>query len=181
MKVNSLRSTGIALALLVVMGCSDDIQTNNSSGTTANVAPEVQSSANDITIEAYDSIADITITATDDFTDAGNLSFSVDSTNQDILPLSQVSLTGSGGSRTLRLEPVGGVVGTGSVFVFVTDRDGLTNPFEIKYVVTNKTIAYKDFVRFVFALEANGTPINLDAIDIEDLTDNSDDFDDLFQ
>ncbi len=75
----------------------------------------------DIVSALGDAIDSVNFTVTDQESAAGDLIVSIGSTNQALLPLQNLSVSGSGSQRTLNIDPVDGVVGTSRVTITVSD------------------------------------------------------------
>jgi hypothetical protein len=79
-------------------------------------------------------------------TPVANLSLTVTSSNAALLPVSNISFTGTTGSRTMNYTTVAGVLGTSTVTITVTDASGsvATSTFNVEVaqdrIVTSSTI-----------------------------------------
>ena len=90
-----------------------------------NTAPTITSFAHR-SINWNTSTGSMPFTVGDAQTAAASLVVSVASSNPTLVPATSVALGGSGASRTLTLNPALGQFGTATIYVNVTDADGLT-------------------------------------------------------
>lgn len=85
-----------------------------------NLAPTISALADRVTMTGTP-VEGIAISIDDDHTAVGSLTLGVSSSNTALLPLAGLTLSGSGGTRQLRLAPVVGLTGTSTITVTVSD------------------------------------------------------------
>lgn len=85
-----------------------------------NLAPTINALVDRVTTTGTP-VEGITLTITDDHTAVSALTLGTSSSNTALLPLGGLTLSGSGGTRQLRLAPVAGLTGTTTITVTVSD------------------------------------------------------------
>lgn len=90
----------------------------------ANTSPTISDIA-DQTVETGESTADIAFTIGDAESALNTLQVTAVSSNQTLLPDSNITLGGADGNRTIALTPATGQTGTATITVTVTDEGGL--------------------------------------------------------
>ncbi len=80
----------------------------------------------DVTTNEDTATGSITVTFSDQETAAGDLQFSVTSSNTDLVPNANIAVTGSGGSRNLVITPAANQSGATTITITVTDANGGT-------------------------------------------------------
>jgi YVTN family beta-propeller protein/autotransporter-associated beta strand protein len=103
--------------------------------------PPTISSLPILTVEAGATIPPIPFTVADDFTDPSALVINVDSSDQSLVPLSNIVIGGSGSARTLNVTLVPGIVGQTVITVIVSDGHHVVTQ-AASVVTTPATITY---------------------------------------
>ena len=158
------RSISAALLILVLSACGGNSSPNR--------PPQLASIA-DASIEANVSSYAISITASDR---SDNLTFTVSSSDQNVIADAGLALTSSGRSASLIISPVADTLGTATVSVTATDPGGLSDTvlFQIT-VVPQEGVSFNEFTRAVFADPANAVPRDINSRRFDDTPTNFDD------
>jgi gliding motility-associated-like protein len=112
---------------------------------TVNALPTISSISNQIACSSG-TPSPVRFVIADAETAVANLILSVTSTNTALLPVSNISFTGTTGSRTMNYTTASGVLGTSTVTITVTDGSGnvATETFDIEVaqdrIVTSSTV-----------------------------------------
>jgi hypothetical protein len=122
--LNSITSGDVRYAALVVPTVVATV-TNIDDETAANLPPTVTLTINTIAISENTSSPAIPFTVADDSTPVGNITVTISSTNQTLLPDANISHGGAGtANQTVTLTPVMSQSGTAIVQIVATDSDG---------------------------------------------------------
>ncbi len=157
------------LAGLLVAGCS-----GNGSEPVDDV-PTITAIADQDTTANEQSTA-IVFTVTDE--QLANLSSSVSSDNQQVIPDSGLALGGNGAGRTLTVTPTFDVLGDAFITIIVTDLSGQSAATSFLLTVVPEEQSLAQWTRAVFLEDENDAPELINAISfVQDADD--DDFADL--
>lgn len=157
--------------LLFVAGCGSD------NDPAPDLAPTLAAIA-DQTITANEASNAIAINIDDEV--PATVRIAVQSDNDRLLPAASLALGGGGADRTLTVSPVIDELGSGMVTIMATDEEGQTDAINFTVTVVAQQVSLTNFTRETFALDANTSPVLINAVEfIEDT--GSDDFADLLQ
>jgi hypothetical protein len=111
----------------------------------------------------------------------GALTVSAMSQNPDIVPDSGLALSGTGANRTITVTPVPDATGNAVITITVADAQGLTAQlgFGVNVVAVNRSFA--DLANSTFAVDANGTPTQVNGFTFTQDADAVGSFDPLLQ
>ena len=158
-----------ALAGLLVAGCS-----GNGSEPVDDI-PAITAIADQNTTANEQSIA-IAFTVTDE--QLANLSISVSSDNQQVIPDSGLALGGNSSGRTLTVTPTFDVLGDAFITIIVTDLSGQSASTSFLLTVVPQEQSLQQWTRAFFLEDENDAPELINAISfVQDADD--DDFADL--
>ncbi|HEX4611804.1 MAG TPA: DUF4815 domain-containing protein, partial [Urbifossiella sp.] len=101
----------------------------------ANTPPQISTVANQ-TVPENGATGALAFTVSDAQTPATGLIVTASSTNTTLVPQSAISLGGTGGSRTVTINPAAGQSGTASITLTVADAGGLTDSDTFTLTVT---------------------------------------------
>lgn len=164
----NIRHQIIAVIGLCIAGCSG-------SDSARNRAPSISAIADQATMANAPSAA-IVFTVTDE--QASNLSITVSSDRQTVIPDSGIVLTGIGTARSLTVTPVIDTLGDAFVTIIVTDRAGLSASTSFLVNVIPQQASMLQFTRASFEQDEADDPQLVNAIEFDqDAAD--DDFADL--
>lgn len=161
----------VALIGLLVAGCGG----SDFSPAPVNTAPIISAIADQNTT-ANEQSAAIAFTVTDEQT--SNLSISVSSDNQQVVPDSGLVLGGTGATRSLTITPAIDSLGDAFITIIVTDAAGLSASLSFLLTVVPQQVSTQQFVRTTFAEAETGDPALINALAFDQDADN-DDFADL--
>jgi VCBS repeat-containing protein len=91
----------------------------------ANTSPTISDVAN-VTVNEDVAAGPFNVTVGDDLTAAGSLNLTATSSNTTLVPNANITLGGSGATRTVLVTPAAGASGTATITLTVTDANGLT-------------------------------------------------------
>lgn len=161
----------IALAGLLLAGCGG----SGSDAPPVNSAPTISAIA-DQSITANTTSTAINFTVSDE--QASALSFAISSDNQDVVVDGDIDIGGSNTSRSLTITPIVDVLGDAFITVIVSDTAGLSASSSFLLTVDPQQASLQQFVRDLFAVQASGEPVLINAIAFDQDAGN-DDFADL--
>ena len=153
--------------LLVACGGSSPAPAPAESAPTISAIPDQVTNANETS-------ASIPFTVSN----ALNLSFSVSSDNQQVVPNSGIEIVINGNDGTLTVAPVVDTLGDAFITIVVTDQAGLSASTSFLVTVVPQQLSLKHFVRNQFALSKDGDPAPINAVMFDQDAD-TDDFADL--
>jgi hypothetical protein len=111
----------------------------------SNTAPAISGLAADQTLLKDSSSEPIAFEIGDAESDAAELQVSVTSSNEAVLPVAGIQLSGEGASRTLLLTPEIGKSGSTDVTVSVKDPEGLAATHRLALQVTTERESLREF------------------------------------
>lgn len=168
----NLKYTVAALTGLLVTGCSGS---GNDAREAVNVAPTVSAIAGQNTTANEQGNA-IAFTVTDE--QIANVSISVQSDNQAVVPDSGLVLGGSGQDRSLTVTPTADLLGDAFITIIATDPEGLSASASFLLTVVPQEMSVQQFTRTMFAQDEADDPELINAISFSQDADD-DDFADL--
>lgn len=140
-----------------------------------NQAPEITAIADQNTV-ANQTSGPIAFTVTDE--QVGGLSISVTSDRQQVVPDDGLAQAGNGSARSITVTPVGDVTGDAFITVVVTDSAGLSASASFLLTVNPEQKSMQQFARGTFAMDADGEPELINAVEFS-MDAEADDFADL--
>ncbi|MEM7765730.1 MAG: hypothetical protein AAF290_16815 [Pseudomonadota bacterium] len=167
----TIKQVFLATAALLVAACGSsgrDVQEPNQPPTISAIA--------DVAVTANQTSPAIAFTVNDEQPD--NLSVDVLSANPQVVPDDGLILGGSGTARQLTVAPEIDMVGDAFVTVTVTDAAGLTADSTFLLTVDPERKSIQQFTRTSFAVDADGEPELVNAVEFDQDAD-GDDFADL--
>lgn len=167
----TIKHASLLMAALVVAACSN----SGPDGQERNQPPTISAIA-DMSVTANQTSPAIGFTVTDEQPD--NLSVAVISDNPQVVPEDGLILSGAGTARQLTVTPEVDRVGDAFVTVTVTDASGLTAGSTFLLTVDPEQKSMQQFTRASFAVDADGQPELVNAVEFDQDAD-SDDFADL--
>ena len=159
----------IGIAAFLIAGCDGD------GNALVNIPPTISVIADQST-PANGPSAAIAFTITDE--QLANVSVSVSSDNQVVIPDANIALGGSGGARTLTVTPVIDTLGDAFITIIVTDSAGLSASRSFLLTVIPQQVSILQFTRSTFAEDEAGEPALINAVAFDQDAD-GDDFADL--
>ncbi|MCR8635484.1 cadherin-like beta sandwich domain-containing protein [Paenibacillus radicis (ex Xue et al. 2023)] len=121
----SVTSTTTIKAIAVKSGMTDSSIMSASYTVNVNTPPTVSSIVYQ-SVKVNGVLGPLAFTVSDAETSAGSLTVTAATYNSTLIPLGNISLGGSGGNRTVTLTPAQGQTGTTSIWLTVTDANGLS-------------------------------------------------------
>ncbi len=142
--LNSINAVGIAANTL-------HIQLQNCEPTITPINP--------VAVCEGDVLPDLQFSVFDAETSVENLIITASSSNIALLPLSNITINGSGANRTIVCAPIFGEYGSSQVAITVTDGDGATATTTFTYIINHTMVSSSEGVT---EITLNGTPAFVD-------------------
>ena len=163
---------GLVSVTMLVAACSSG---SSDSPPPMNTAPGITAIA-DQAMSANGTSQPIAFAVNDE--QLGSLAISAMSDRQQVVPDSGLTLTGSGGSRTITATPVIDTTGDAFITIIVTDQEGLSASTSFLLTVNAEQKSLLQFARDTFAASEDDDPALINAVEfVQDADD--DDFADL--
>lgn len=154
--------TGVVSVVLVVCGCGG----GGGGSSSRNLAPLLSAPAS-LEIQG-NAKAQTVVVVGDDRTQPDQLSLSVTSDNLALVPDAGLTLDAAGEERQLEVIPTADEVGSARITVRARDADGLATTVQIRVDVLPVEKGVREFVRNVFVVSEESTPVLLNAVSFTD-------------
>ncbi|GAB1267665.1 hypothetical protein NBRC116493_09180 [Aurantivibrio infirmus] len=172
MNLRLIKASPLLLAAALLSACGGSSGGNNDAR--VNVAPTI-GNIQDQMIQANSPSAPISLALNDD-TPTRGLSLTAVADDSGLIGN---FIFGSGGGRTLSLDPVDGQLGTSNITVTVTDADGASAQTSFQVIVIEEMAAVSNLVPLIFADNPNANPRDLNTRILVQDSDNTDFFQSL--
>lgn len=159
----------VTLVGLIVAGCGG----SNSSPAPINIAPTI-SAVPDQSASANVSSSPIAFT----ITSATDVTYSVSSDNQPVVPDSGLDLVSNSGGGSITVTPVVDTLGDAFITIMATDQAGLTASTSFLLTIDPQQVSVQQFVRDEFAAAEDGEAALINAVAFDQDADD-DEFADL--
>lgn len=161
----------------LLAACGGGGSSSSSFSNPPDITPPDFSAIGDVTITANETSQPIAFTVQDDR--SGSVQLSATSGDANLVDDSGLSVELSGTAATLVITPNDNVTGTVTITVSATDQAGNSAETSFTATIEEQQIAASQFVRDVFAVDANGEPLNVSSITVIQDVDDPDAFQDL--
>jgi VCBS repeat-containing protein len=133
-----------------------------------NAAPTISDVAN-ATVDEDVAAGPFNITVGDDLTAAGSLTLAATSDNTALVPNANITLGGSGATRTVLVTPVANASGTATITLTVTDANGLTatDTFTVTVSAVNDDPTISAVADLTTNIDTQAGPLNVTIADQE--------------
>lgn len=160
----SLTGAAIALMLAACSGGGGGGSAGPGGGTgaapPANTAPTISGLPDSQTMDVNDSSEPLTFTVSDAQSNASLIQVTAESSNAALIPVSSVTLGGSGGSRTMTLVPEEDATGSAVITLVATDPASVAFRKEITVNVTAASREFAEMVSAAYAQPNDAEPLN---------------------